>query len=266
MFLVAVLSAALLYGSLVYLDYFTHHGQEISVPDLTGMNKSDLEEFLSAKSLHFVILDSVYVGDRDKGIVVAQNPEAFSKVKEGRTIYLTVNALNPPRVNLPLVIDKSLRQAISILENSGLVVGELQYVPDQCTNCVLGQKIKGFDQKNDTVVPKGTLVDLIVGGGLSDEKVLVPLLAGLRRQQAIARLKSSFLNLGAEIYDNTVFDEEDTADAMIFAQHPPYSERSWVFMGSSVDVEYTMLENKVDSGIVLDSSQMLKYNVPKDTL
>ncbi|MEQ9063552.1 MAG: PASTA domain-containing protein [Vicingaceae bacterium] len=264
--LVIICCGGLLYGTLSYLDYYTHHGEEISVPELVGMHRDDLTEFLQSRSLDYLIIDSVYKPDEEKGIVVAQNPKPMSKVKVDRTIYITVNAINPPTVKLPIVADKSLRQAISILQNSGLVIGELQYIPDQCTNCVLGQKIFGYTQVNDTIVPKGTVVDLILGGGLSDEKILVPLLVNLTREEAIAKLKSAFLNLGGEIYDNSVFDDEDSVNARIFAQNPPYNEYSWVHLGSSVDVEFTMLKNKIDSNVVLDSSILSIYQFEKDTL
>lgn len=257
--------AGILFGTLAYLDYFTLHGQEITVPDLIGVHKDDLNEILETKTLQYIILDSVYVEGEDKGIVVGQNPQGQSKVKENRTIYITINAQNPPSIKLPLVIDKSLRQATSVLENAGLVLGELIYVPDQCVNCVLGQKVKGYDQINDTIVPKGTVVDLVLGGGLSDEKILVPLIINLSRGEAIAKLKSSFLNIGAELYDGSVYDDEDSANAKIFAQHPRYSAQSWVYMGSSVDVEYTMIDSKVDTTIeILDSSLIISFE--KDTL
>lgn len=258
--LIVFVIAGIFYGTLVYLGYYTMHGQEITVPDLIGVHKEKLSEILKEKNLRFIILDSVYVDGEDKGNVVGQHPGAQSKVKENRTIYVTVNAQNPPSVKLPLVIDKSLRQATSVLENIGLVLGELIYVPDQCVNCVLAQKVKGYNQLNDTVVPKGTVVDLVLGGGLSDEKILVPLIINLNRKEAIAKLKSSFLNIGAELYDGSVYDNEDSLNAKIFAQHPRYSAQSWVYMGSSVDVEYTMIESKIDTTIeILDSSLIVPF-------
>jgi len=247
-----------LFATLEYLKSYTHHGEEITVPDLIGMSKDELKDFLSPKSLKFVILDSTYSQDQKKGIVLAQHPEAMSKVKINRTIYISINAMNPPSVKMPMVIDKSLRQASSVLKNIGLEIGELIYVPDQCVNCVLGQQISGVEILNDTIIQKGTIVDLVIGGGLSDEKILVPLLINLTRDEASEKLKTSFLNLGAELYDGSVFDDEDSVSARIFAQHPQYSAKSWVYMGSSVDVELTKLESKIDTNIpILDSSLII---------
>lgn len=260
-----IVTVSLLFGGLQYLNNYTHHGEEISVPNLIGMSKNDLMDSLNPKSLQFVILDSTYIQEEEKGIVLAQNPKAMSMVKMNRTIYVSVNAMNPPSVKMPLVIDKSLRQASSVLGNIGLNVGELIYVPDQCVNCVLGQLIDSVEVLTDTIVPKGTIVDLVLGGGLSDEKILVPLLINLTRDEAAERLKSSFLNLGAELYDGSVFDDEDSVSAKIFAQHPQYSGDSWVYMGSSVDVELTKMETKIDTTIPILDSSLIVIPLENDT-
>jgi len=264
--------SGILYGTLLYLDKITLHGEEITVPDLRGIDKKDLKEFLGERNLHFKIIDSSYVGKEERGKVIGQNPAAMSKVKKDRTIYITVNAMTPPSVRLPVLVDKSLRQAKSMIENVGLVLGELIYNPDQCVNCVLAQKLGDLELERDTLLPKGTTIDLVIGGGLSDEKVLVPLLINLTRDEAIKRLNLSFLNIGAEIYDGSIYDDEDSAIAKVFGQSPPYGIRSWLRMGSSVDVEYTQLKNKIDTNIViLDSSlyrSTLKLNKsePKDSI
>lgn len=271
LFLIQVLiaiaiSALLIYASLQYIEHYTLHGEEITVPDLTGMEKSELKEFLTEKNLTFRIIDSSYNTAEEKGKVLAQNPSPLSKVKKDRTIYITVNAMNPPSVRLPLLIDKSMRQAKSMIENVGLKLGNIQYQPDQCVNCVLAQSVNGKKLKGDTILPKGYLVDLTLGGGLSDEKVLVPLLINLTRSEAMDRLSKSFLNLGAEVFDESVFDATDSTEARIYVQYPEYSAKSWLQMGSSVDVEYTTLENKIDTNIVILDSSLFKTNVDTDSL
>lgn len=248
-----------MYGTLRYLDYYTLHGEEITVPELIGMDKNDLKEYLTEKNLKFNIIDSSFVLDLPKGSVLGQNPTPLSKVKKNRTIYITINASNPPSVPLPLLTDKSLRQAKSIIENVGLKLGQLIYVPDQCVNCVLAQRINNRELRKDTLIPKGTVIDLVLGQGLSDEKILVPLLINLTREEAIEKLKSAFLNIGAEVYDDSVFDDEDSASARVYAQYPSYDIESWIQMGSSVDVEFTMNKNKIDTNIVILDTSNIEY-------
>lgn len=251
--------AGILIGSLRYLDYYTLHGEEITVPELIGMDKKDLKEYLTEKNLKYNIIDSSFVLDVSVGSVLGQNPAPLSKVKKDRTIYITVNAANPPFVPLPLLTDKSLRQAKSIIENVGLKLGQLIYIPDQCVNCVLAQRINNRELQKDTSIPKGTVIDLILGQGLSDEKILVPLLINLTREEAIEKLKSSYLNIGAELYDDSVFDDEDSASARVFAQYPSYDIQSWIQMGSSVDVEFTMNNNKIDTNTVIIDTSKIAY-------
>ncbi len=259
-FLLNVLLAILVFGGIVYgtmrfLDSYTLHGEEITVPDLNGLDKRDLKDFLAEKNLRFKIIDSIYIGEEEKGLVVNQNPAAFSKVKKDRVIYITVNSMNPPSVRLPYVVDRSMRQAVSMIESSGLSLGELIYQPDQCVNCVLAQLVNGKEVRADTVVKKGIKVDLVLGSGLSDEKVLVPFLVGMKREEVLEILKKSYLNLGVEIYDGSVYDDEDSAAAMVWKQDPYYSAESWLPMGSPVDIEYTILENKIDTiNVNFDSS------------
>lgn len=261
-FLAILASMVIVFATLKVLDWYTMHGEEITVPDLKGMSKTSLKPLLEDKDLHFKVMDSSFVTEEEKGIVLAQNPEPMSKVKKNRTIYITISSSSPPSVNLPLLADRSIRQAKAMIENSGLKLGELIFVPDLCMNCVLSQKIDGKRITSDTIVPKGSRIDLVLGGGLSDERVLVPFLLNLTRDEAIKRLKGSFLNVGAELYDGTVFDEVDSSSAKVFAQHPPYGEKSWVRMGSSVDIELTMLTSKIDSiKPNLDTSMFLKFEV-----
>ena len=256
--------SAVIIITLSILDSYTLHGEEITVPDLSGLPKEDLARVLGGKNLLFNIIDSAYLTDRDKGEVIGQNPPPMSRVKKGRTIYITVSAVTPPSVRLPLMVDKSVRQATYIIRNIGLKLGNLIYKPDQCVNCVLAIVINGHELRGDTLLAKGTEVGLILGGGLSEEKVLVPPLINLRRDEAIERLKSAYLNIGAEVYDETVLDLEDSLAARIYSQSPEYGIKSWLRMGSTVDVEYTTLANKIDSNIVILDSATIQSYVDKD--
>ena len=52
----------------------------------------------------------------------------------------------------------------------------------------------------------GTIVDLVVGQGLSNEKVRIPNLIGLSRIEANIVLKSTSLNVGLEYFNEDVID------------------------------------------------------------
>ncbi|HWB63321.1 MAG TPA: PASTA domain-containing protein, partial [Chitinophagales bacterium] len=73
------------------LQSYTRHGESITVPDLRGMTFEQVKTTLGGKNLEWEIMDSVYDMGKPPLSIVDQNPKANSKVKEGRTIYITIN-------------------------------------------------------------------------------------------------------------------------------------------------------------------------------
>lgn len=237
-FLGHVLAATIIFILLVYitmrwLDHYTLHGESITVPDLRGMTLEQVKRQLQSKNLRYAILDSLYDKDKQPASVLDQMPLPGSKVKENRTIYLTVNAHHPPKFKMPNLIDKSLRQAVMELESYGLKVGELKYVPDMARNAVLKQLLNGREVKPGELVAKGSVIDLVLGDGLGNTQVEVPLLLNLTLSEAKFVLTASSLNLGAVIYAPNI---KDTASAVIYKQIPSPWQTSTLNMGESIDV------------------------------
>ncbi len=113
-------------------------------------------------------------------------------------------------VLMPNVLGISLRQAQAVIETAGLIVGRLTYVPDIAINNVLEQKYQSEMIEPGDSVPKGSRIDLVVGRGLSDEKTAAPYLVGMYLEDAINRITSRYLNIGAVIYDGSIVDFEDS--------------------------------------------------------
>lgn len=163
-----LIACLLVYGVLKALDSYTRHGQAIVVPDAKGMDVSRAEELFRAKGLYGAVSDSVYVKEKPASSVIEQIPAGGQKVKEGRTIYLTINALNVPLRAVPDVADNSsLRQAqASILAYgfkltaSELIRGEKDWVYDIKYN---GRALAPGDK-----VPEGATLTLVVGDGAGE--------------------------------------------------------------------------------------------------
>ena len=85
----------------------------------------------------------------------------------------------------------------------------------------------------------GTTIDLIVGQGLSSEKVTIPNLIGLSRVEANFILKSTSLNVGLEYFNNEI---SDSNLAVIYKQYPQSGESKEISIGSSIDLYFEMLE------------------------
>jgi beta-lactam-binding protein with PASTA domain len=94
--------------------FISLHGQEYELPDFTGMDAEQIKMFKNKENVYnyrLVINDSVFVPDKKGGIILSQDPAARSKVKKGRKVYLSIVALSMPNVEMPNLVDLSLRQA-----------------------------------------------------------------------------------------------------------------------------------------------------------
>jgi beta-lactam-binding protein with PASTA domain len=230
--LAVVLSIFLLWFTLKALDVYTRHGSSIEVPDFNGKSIAELEDYADDYDVRYEIIDSIYDFNLPKGTVVMQDPAAGTKVKDGRKIYLTVVALQPEQVEMPNLLDLTLRQATAMLETYGLKVGKLQYVPDIATNAVLKQKYQGKVIEEGTMIEKGAKIDLILGQGEDNQKVEVPYLYGLKQSDAIRELKANSLNVGEEVFE----DGMDTTVSRVYKASPGF--RNVVSMGTTIKLWY----------------------------
>jgi len=158
---------AFFWGAVTFLSYYTRHGDYSLLPDLNKMSLNKAEEMLKDMHLNYVIIDSEYDAKLPPRTIINQNPYAGAHVKNGRNIYLYITSSVPPQVEVPNLVDKSLRQAKGMLENEGLKLGGIIYQTDQCVDCVLRQVYKGKTIAPGAMIPKGSIIDLVVGRGLN---------------------------------------------------------------------------------------------------
>jgi eukaryotic-like serine/threonine-protein kinase len=215
------------------LNSSTRHGEALTVPDIKGLTINDAIRILEAKKLKFLITDSLYFEDQPKNAVLEQNPSPQSKVKEGRIIYLTLNSNKAPLVNMPNLIDVSLRQAQAMLQSAGLKSGRLIYKPDIAQNVVLEQQANGRAIAAGTKIPKGSTIDLVLGDGLTQGDVALPNIIGLTLQEASNLLSSSSLNIGSVVYQGNI---ADSTNAKVYKQHPMYADGLMISAGQTVDL------------------------------
>jgi len=215
------------------LNSYTRHGESLSVPDIRGLKISEMQRVLAEKKLHFVITDSLFFADKPALSVVEQNPAPESKVKEGRIIYITINANTAPIVSLPNLIDVSIRQASAMLVSAGLKPGRLIYKPDIAQNVVLDMLYRGQTVKADTKIPKGSIVDMVLGDGLEGSDVPLPDLTGLTLEEASNLLASSSLNKGAVSFQGII---KDSSASKVFKQDPAFNDGKMLRSGHAVDL------------------------------
>ena len=116
----AVVVVLLVVGVKYALDVYTHHGESLTVPSVKNKKVKDAERILDDMGLVVIVSDTGYVKTLPPDVVLEQSVLPGEKVKSGRIIYLTVNALTTPTITLPDIIDNSsLREAMAKLSAMG---------------------------------------------------------------------------------------------------------------------------------------------------
>ncbi len=193
--LAVLITLIIILAANIFLHRYTEHGKSCVVPDLVGMKESEVKDVLSQLNLNYVIVDSIHTENVELGAIAEQVPHANFNVKNRRTIYLVKNADLPEMVKIPNIKEITLRRAKSTLEAYGFELGKLEYVPDVGVNVVLRIKHNGSIIEPGNELLKGSVVDLVLGQGLSDDKTHVPNVEGLAINAAVSLLNDKFLRL-----------------------------------------------------------------------
>jgi beta-lactam-binding protein with PASTA domain len=162
----AVVIVLLMLGVHFGLNFYTNHGEEITVPDVNHKAYEDAYDILDDLGLEAVVVDTSYVRTLPPGCVLEQTPKPGAVVKSGRIIYLTINATAQPTMPLPDIIDNSSeRNAKARLTAMGFRIGETEYIPGE-EGWVYGVKVNGRSYATGQQVPINALIILQVGNGM----------------------------------------------------------------------------------------------------
>lgn len=213
--IMVLLSLFLAWAVVLLLNVYTRHNSEQEMPDVRGYLPEELESNSSFSRYEYIVIDSVYDTSKPKGTILTQDPYPGSKVKSGRQVYISLVAVAPEQVSMPDLNDLTLRQARSVLETYGLRIGVLTYVPD-IGKTVMKQSIGHKVIEPGTMVEKGLAVNLVLGEGVDNERIIVPILVGKTYNEALAALQLAGFNLGEEVY----MDSKDIKDIKVFRQQP----------------------------------------------
>lgn len=239
------ISLAFLIVLMISLRVYTRHNQSFPIPDFRGKSLNELTLLAIENDLIVEISDSVYIFNRKPGSVIEQNPLPGTHVKKNRRVFFTINAKNPIKVEVPNVVGYTLRQAKAIIEQNGLEVGTLSFRPDLGINNVLEQRFEGKNITLGTRIPKGSKISLVLGKGMHNEKTGLPLLIGLKLNDAKNRIIESSLNIGKFRFDETIIDFKDSLDARVYSQYPAYTEPNTINFGTKVDIWLTLNQSRI---------------------
>jgi len=149
-----------------FLDFRTNHGQEIKVPDLSKMKLEIAEEKLNELDLEVFLLDTVeFNADFPPFTILEQDPKAGSLVKDGRKVYVKLNAGEFTDITIPEFKDKTFRQISATIKSLTLKEGKVTYKPHIAKDVVLqiyqnGRRLRAGDK-----VKKNSTLDFVLGDG-----------------------------------------------------------------------------------------------------
>ena len=169
-FIQAFLALAIVVGFtflvIQFLDFRTNHGQEIKVPDLSKMKLEIAEEKLNELDLEVFLLDTVeFNADFPPFTILEQDPKAGSLVKDGRKVYVKLNAGEFTDITIPEFKDKTFRQISATIKSLTLKEGKVTYKPHIAKDVVLqiyqnGRRLRAGDK-----VKKNSVLDFVLGDG-----------------------------------------------------------------------------------------------------
>ena len=202
-----------------FLPSKTLHGQSLAVPKLVGMTLEEAKKYLEERNLDFIVKDSIFSGKMPAHTILEQHPQAGTKVKAGRRIHLVITPKSTPPTKLPALIDVSFETAKRRLERADLVLGDISYKPDIRHNTVIGITFNGKTITNGTSIPKGSRIDLVIGGK-TNEAFDVPNLVGMPQEEAEMLISALKLELGVVNY---IYNEPDQEIGTVLRQSPSAS-------------------------------------------
>ena len=124
-------------------------------------------------------------------------------MKPGRKVYVTISSINQRKAVVPYVANRTLRQALHLLETAGFSIEKIQYVRDITTNYVLAEFVNGEEIVDGSTLQAnvGSGVVLRVGVAAKATALNVPQLNGLTLFEAKHKLWETGLNVGEVTFD-----------------------------------------------------------------
>lgn len=164
----ALVVIAVMFGVKYGLEWYTHHGEGIDVPKIEGMLYHEARILIEENKLDIVVSDSGFNKRLPADCILAQNPGPGTQVKEGHTVYVTVNSPASPSFAIPDVVDNSsFREAEAKLMAIGFKLLPPKYIAGE-KDWVYGILCRGRRVSTGDHVSIDHPLTLIVGNGQYD--------------------------------------------------------------------------------------------------
>jgi len=144
------------------LQGYTHHNKAVIIPDVKGLSLIEAAPFFDNNGLRYNVIDSVYSKEHAPGVIVEMLPAVGSKVKEGRIVFITINANNVQKAAVPDVADLSYRQALALVQSKGFTSVEVKKIPGKYKDLTIGIELNGKQLSPGELIPLSSNLLLMV--------------------------------------------------------------------------------------------------------
>ena len=209
--------AGLVWLTFRWLEIHTNHGDEVPVPNVMNMKVHDAIKILDDSGLEYEVDSFKYDPKFRPFQVLAVFPSPGASVKSGRSIVLKVNPRTWAKVAVPDIIDRYKGLAFNQLNLVGLKVGDTLFEPSIQRDAVLRILYNGTSIKPGTLLPKFSVVDLVVGSGPL-RNVSIPNVVGRSVQEAKKIIAQALFEVGIVDHEDGGKDESD----IVYYQDPEF--------------------------------------------
>ena len=178
------------------MPFYVRHGQGSYMVNVKGKQLDYAIDILNSEGHKGIVSDTLYSSAFKPGTVIDQYPSTNMKVKEGRTVRLTI--ANAERsVIVPDLIGRSERSAELDIRQVGLEIDTVykEYNSDVPAGNVTWQYPKGGD-----MLSRGMGVHLTISLGVPPNFFQAPNVFGLSKKKAIVEIEKSGFSLGKVYY------------------------------------------------------------------
>jgi beta-lactam-binding protein with PASTA domain len=216
---------------LLWLRFYTHHGQKLELPDYTNMNFENASKEATADKFNLIVEDSIHIIGKKGGLIIDQNPNPGSKVKQNRNIYVNITKYRPDRIkleDLPTLYGRNYetkKKELGIIGVKSRIAG---YAYDKGEpNYILEVQYRGKPvitrqgYASGVEIEKGSTLDFTLSrqsGGITN----LPDLRCMTVGQAIFLIESRRLVVG--IVTNNGVPVDDYSSGYIISQDPQPSD------------------------------------------
>lgn len=226
------------------LRVYTKHGDSMQLEDYQGLLLEDARRKAAAKGLKMEVISQSFQPGKRANEIFAQYPEPLSKVKENRTVFVSIYHDKGKEITLqPLTewgddIDTyrrelGKRKIRTLIKDQNfdakLAEGTILYL------VVDGEKVTNTQLRQGKVkVPEGEAVEVVVSTRISST-VDVPPLVCLKFDEAQLAIQASYLVLG-KVYGGS---NADRNSYYVWKQEPAFERGKMIPKGEQINLYLT---------------------------